>query len=116
MFISLIQGGEDDPVAQMMSRIEHQSGLDGQKALYFQKITPLLFDYLQTINTREAMESLYQAQSLQELGLLIEQQTGSNIIDFGEKMFGYFESKASKDSQVNAKEWIPFFTSHCKRI
>ncbi len=112
LLIYPVQGGEDDSLAQMMSRIESQSGLKGKKALYFQKLTPLLFDYLQIISTRETLDSLYQAQSLQELGLLIEQQMGNNIIDFGEKMFAYFEKEASKDTKVNTKEWSPFLSDH----
>lgn len=112
-FTFQVQGGEkNDRLIQMMTQIEHKSGLKGKKALYFRKLTPLLFDYLQTISTKEAMNPLYQAQSLQELGVLIEQQIGKNVIDFGEKMFIYFEKEAAKDTKVNPQEWSPFFSEH----
>lgn len=103
---------QDERLAQMMARIKNQGELNEVQVRYFRKLTPLLFDYLRTIRSKEEMESLYQANSLLELGSLIEQRVGKNIIDFGEEMFAYFEQKAAQGSKVNIKEWSLYSSEH----
>lgn len=97
---------------QMIARIEKKDKLYGEKATYFRRLTPLLFDYLNTTAKQEEIEPLYQAQSIKELSFSIKKQFGKNVIEFGEKMFVYFEERASKDESVNTEEWSIWPSEH----
>jgi hypothetical protein len=103
---------QEKPLELMMARIEEKDSLKGQEALYFKKLTPLLFEYLQA-NFKEAeIEPLYKAQTVRELGTLFEKQFGKNIIEFGEKMFAFFEEKASKNKVIQNEEWSEWTSEH----
>lgn len=102
----------ENPLELMMTRIEKQEELYGEKAVYFRRLTPLLFDYLNTTTKQEEIEPLYQAQSVKELSSLIKKQFGKNVIEFGEKMFAYFEESASKNKDVILEQWSRWTSEH----
>ena len=96
----------------MLARIEEKSGLKGESAEYLRRLTPLLFDYLKEIAPEEKLEPLYNAQSLEELGLLLETHLKKGLIEFGEKMFTYFQEKAARDSKVETEKWLASTSEH----
>lgn len=103
---------EQDKLGLMISRLERQSGLEEKKAVFFRKLTPLLFDYLRATLAQEKIEPLYNARSMEELGILVEEQFGKNIIEFGEKMFVFFEAEAVKDSDLNLDQLSSWDSEH----
>jgi hypothetical protein len=103
---------QEKPLELMMARIEEKDSLKGQEALYFKKLTPLLFEYLQANFKETEIEPLYKAQTVIELGTLFEKQFGKNIIEFGEKMFAFFEEKASRDATTRSREWSEWTSEH----
>jgi hypothetical protein len=103
---------QEKPLELMMARIEEKDSLKGQEALYFKKLTPLLFEYLQANFKETEIEPLYKAQTVIELGTLFEKQFGKNIIEFGEKMFAFFEEKASTDATPRSGEWSDWTSEH----
>lgn len=109
--LSQLGAEEENRLDQMMIRILKQDVLEGEKAEYFKKLTPLLFDYFKKISGEEKLEPLYQAQSVKELGQLIEKQLGKDIIEFGEEMFAFFEQEAAKNKNIKS-QWAFFPSEH----
>ncbi len=103
---------QENSLELLMTRIEEKDSLKAKEALYFRKLTPLLFEYLQANFKQTEIEPLYNAQSVRELGSLFEKQFGKNIIEFGEKMFVFFEGEASKDKDVLNEEWSEWTSEH----
>jgi hypothetical protein len=101
-----------DPVQAMIGRVISQDKLSGDRALYFQKLTGLLFEYLRTSVKPEALEPLYTAGSTAELSRLLEKHLRQSVLDFGEKMFSFFEEKAAGDKSVDLKTWKAAETAH----
>jgi hypothetical protein len=102
----------EDPVQTMIERVISQDKLSGDRAVYFHKLTGLLFEYLRTTVKPEALEPLCRAGSTAELSRLLEKHVGQSVIDFGEKMFSFFEEKASGDKSVDVKTWKAAETAH----
>lgn len=102
----------EDPVQAMIERVVSQDKLSGDRAVYFQKLTGLLFEYLRTTVKPEALEPLCGAGSTAELTRLLEKHLGQSVIDFGEKMFSFFERKAAGDKSVDLKTWKAAETAH----
>gem|GEM_PF-986519 len=100
------------PLELMMARIEQKDNLKGQEVLYFRKLTPLLFEYLQANFEETEIDPLYNAQSVTELGSLFEKQFGKNIVEFGEKMFVFFEEKASRGAAPPSGECLQWTSEH----
>jgi hypothetical protein len=103
---------QEKPLELMMARVEEKDNLKGQEALYFKKLTPLLFEYLGANFKETEIEPLYKAQTARELGTLFEKQFGKNIIELGEKMFAFFEEKASRDATPRSGEWSDWTSEH----
>jgi hypothetical protein len=108
---SSLRGEEENRLDQMIGRIIKQKKLEGEKAEYFKKLTPLFFDYLKTRAPEEKIEPLYGAQSTRELGQFIEMHLGKNVIEFGEGMFATFEEEAAKDEDIK-EEWSHLSSEH----
>jgi hypothetical protein len=102
----------EDPVQAMIGRVISQDKLSGDRAVYFKKLTGLLFEYLRTSVKPEALEPLCAAGSTAELSRLLEKHVGQSVLDFGEKMFSFFEEKAAGDKSVDLKIWKAAETAH----
>jgi len=95
---------------KMMQRIKKQSKLNKLKTQYFQKLTPILFEYLETQLNKKELQLLYDAKSINQLKHEIEKLLNKNVIEFGENMFAYFENKSTHNKNIN--QWSVSTSQH----
>jgi hypothetical protein len=91
---------DPSPRAALMARI---AGRDPSPL--FAAATPLLLDYLETIVSPEKRAPVYGARDRADLLTRIEAAAGKDLIDLGNEMFGYYESRASKEFNP---AWVTF--------
>ncbi|OGD27251.1 MAG: hypothetical protein A2Y56_03070 [Candidatus Aminicenantes bacterium RBG_13_63_10] len=104
-FSDSVSASEQDAAAALIERLIEKENPDNTGAAYLRKLTPHLFDYLRHGFPGEALAPLYQAGSLAELRTLLTKQVGPEVLDFGSRMFDFFEAQADQMKPVALNSW-----------
>jgi len=101
-----------DAVQAMIERVIIQDKLSGDRAIYFRALTSQLFEYLRTVIDGASLKTLCLAGTGAELGRLVEKQLGQSVLDFGQKMFAFFEARTVETKGVDLKTWRTADSDH----
>jgi len=90
---------------ELLQHLAEKSQLEGEKLFYFKKLTPFLLDFIFADSQRQFPQKIESLQTVDELRKWCETIMGGDLIDFGEKMFHYFEEKAPPYSEANRRQF-----------
>jgi hypothetical protein len=99
-------------IDMMINKVVQNEDLKEMQAVYFKKLTHLFFDYLRSSIPEEELKPFYNVRTLNELKGVIAKYLGKNVIEYGEKMFSYFENEAAKKSSIQLKNWEVSTSDH----